>query len=126
MSRVITLTQTAGFTTASHSIDPSDELDYVIDLSALLETGEQFTSVAIAVDAASAVLGFSIPTTGEYALVEVDDSHIRIWPKISSIWQNNAIYSASGTTCKFEITAETNSAPSRTWQKSVQIPVSQK
>lgn len=124
--RVIELSRTNGFTAASHSVDPTDELDFVVDLTELLEVGEAFSSVAIAVTPTSTALGFTIPGSGEYAPETVTNSTIRIWPRVALVDQADASWAGSGATCRFEITAETDSVPPRTWQRTAQITVMQK
>lgn len=124
--RVIVLSRSSGFASATHSIDPTEVKDYVIDLSPLLEPGEQFATVEIDVEAASTTRGFGIPETGSYAVAEVDDSHIRIWPQIDLGQQGAQAWAASGTVCRFEVTAVTNSLPPRKWQRTAQITVAEK
>lgn len=124
--RMIVVSRSSGFTAAAHTLDPTDVLDFEVDLAALLEANEEFTTIDIAVTATSAALGFTIPGSGGYAPVEVSDSRIRIWPQIAAEDQSDVIWANAGVACRFEITAETDSVPPRTWQRTAQITVAQK
>lgn len=121
--RTITLSRGVGPTSAGHSIDPTDELDFVINLSPLLETGEQFTSVVLYTLPTAEVQGFEIPATGEYAASEIDHAHVLFWPRIDLAEQTSSAWSGQGTSCGFEVTAQTDSIPPRVWQRTVLIRV---
>jgi hypothetical protein len=123
-SRTITLTPTGATASAQQILDPSDILDFVLDLEQLLGAGEQFTSLNLDVVPASAALGFQILEDAPYAPEEIDDSHVRIWPSIGVSSRNLSAWT-SGTSCSIEVTATTNSVPPRTWQKTVSIRVAQ-
>lgn len=124
--RVITVSRSSGFTSAAHSLDPYDRLDYELNLAPLLETGEQFETIAIAVLPSATLLGFSIPTTGEYAAALVSNARVRIWPQIAEAQQNADVWNGTGTACALEVSAITNSEPPRLWQRTLRVPVAQK
>ena len=124
--RIIRLTRSAGFTVAGHVLDPRDRLNFLVDLSALLEEGETFATVTLSVLPSSAILGLSIPTSGLYALRAVDDHLIQIWPTIAGATQESAVWSGQGALCSFEIAGTTDSAPARDWQRTVSIRVAQR
>lgn len=124
--RIIALTRSAGFVTASHVVDPYDVLNFKLDLSALLEEDEAFVSATLEVLPAAALLGFSIIDAGQYAPQQIDDSHILIWPQIAAPNQANAAWAGQGSDCGFEITMITDSTPPRKWQRTVNIRWAQK
>ncbi|WP_375291814.1 hypothetical protein [Qipengyuania sp.] len=124
--RIIRLTRSGGFTVAGHVLDPANQLNYLLDLSALLEDGENFTTVSLAVLPASAALGFSIPSTGTYQARQVDDRHIAIWPTIDPAKVNAQTWAGQGAACSFEVTASTDSDPQRSWQQTVSIRMAQR
>jgi len=124
--RIIVLSRANGFAQATHAIDPYDVLNYLVDLSSLLEADEGFDSVDIAILPASAVQGFTIPESGPYQSTEVDDRHILIWPQIGEGNQGSAAWAGKGTTCGFEVSATTTSTPPRRWQRTVLIRVAQR
>ena len=124
--RIIKVARNAGFTVASHALDPSDELNYLLDISALLEEGEAFSAVTLSVLPASSTLGLSIPSTGRYSARQVDDRHIAIWPKISDNKRDAQSWAGQGTVCSFEIAGVTDSDPERRWQRTLGIRVAQK
>jgi hypothetical protein len=107
-SRTITLTPTGAAASAQQTIDPTDVLDFVLNLEQLLAEGEQFTSLNLAVVPASAALGFQILEATPYAPEEIDDSHVRIWPSIDPSSRNLSAWQG-GTSCSNEVTATTDS-----------------
>jgi hypothetical protein len=125
-SRRLSFTPSASSVTASQQHDPTDVLDYELNLSGLLAEDEEFTSATIAVVPASSALGFGILTTPPYAPEEIDDSHIRIWVTVEAGSRGLSAWSGQGTLCSFEVTAVTNSEPPRTWQRTGSIRVAQK
>lgn len=124
--RVIRMSRTSGFVTAGHVLDPADQLNYLLDLSALLEDAENFALVTLAVLPASAALGFSIPSSGAYAARQVDDRHVAIWPTIDPARKNAQGWAGQGAACNFEITMTTDSLPPRSWQRTASIRVAQR
>lgn len=125
-SRTITFTPSGSSFAASQQLDPTDVLDFVLNLSPLLENDEQFNAVSIVVLPAAVALGFTILTTAPYEPEEVDDSHIRIWATVDEASRSLSAWSGQGTICSFEVTGVTDSNPSRTWQRTGSIRVAQK
>ena len=124
--RIIRLSRNAGFTVARHVLDPYDKLNFEIDMSALLEEEESFTSVEFFISAASALLGFTIPSSGAYAPFEKDHSHLILWPQIVASKIDAATWSGQGRLCNFEMTMQTDSTPPRKWQRTISISVAQR
>lgn len=106
------------------AMDPSDKVDYIVDLTPLLQVGESFTSVTLSVLAESALLGFQIETDPPYAPSEFEPGKVRIWASVQSASQNAAGW-ASGVACGIEFTSVTNSSPPRHYQRTVSIQVVQ-
>lgn len=111
---------------ARESIDPSDVLDFVVDLSALLEEGEEFAAISFTVMPEASALGFRVMTEAPYAPLEVDHSHLRLWVTIAEGSRDLAAWNGGGTSCLVEFTATTNSVPARTWQRTIAMRVAQR
>ncbi|GEM_PF-1571144 len=108
------------------TIDPADIVDFIIDLSPLLEAGEEFATITFAVPPESAALGFRVMTEAPYAPLEIDDSHLRIWVSVEPGSAALPAWNGSGTVCAIEFTATTDSTPPRQHQRTIAIRVAQK
>lgn len=125
--RTIKLSRTGAAPTATQQLDPSDKLDFLLDLSALLQgTEEAFAGVTIIVVPASAALGFTILSTAPYQPQEVTNSKIRFWATIDEASRGLADWNRQGVACSFEITATTDSEPPRVYQRTASIKVGQR
>lgn len=124
--RVVRLTKTSAFLTAAFSIEPTDTLNFELDCRQLLESGEWFASISLAILPTAAALGFTIPGTGPLGLAEIEPGRIQFWPTIADPEQAASAWSGQGTSCGFEVTAITDSEPARRWQRTVLIRVVQK
>ena len=123
--RIIKLTRGGSLATAAQAIDPYNALDYVLDMSELLENGEQFAVATLEVMPAASLLGFTIDQAGQYGVEQIDDSHILIWPRIAEPDHANAAWAGQGSSCSFEISMTTDSVPPRKWQKTAAVRVAQ-
>ena len=109
---------------AAEAIDPSDIVDFEIDLSAVLDPDETFDAIAFAVMPESVLLGFTILDAAPHQPVEVADARLRIWVSVDQPYHDKVEWRGSGTLCGIEFTARTNK--SRTWQRTVAIRVIEK
>jgi len=125
-SRTIVLTQAGTSFVAAQSIDPSDMLDYMIDLSAMLTEGEQFSTLSLVILPSAVAQGFTVLSTPPYHPEEIDNSHVRIWVTIDGASRSLPAWSGQGTNCSFELTATTNSTPPRVFQRTASIRVTQR
>lgn len=126
VERVIRLTKTSAFVTAAFSIDPTDVLNFELNLTGLLEQGEAFASITIALLPASVVQGFDVPGSGPFGVAEIAPGRLQFWPIIDLAEQARAAWAGQGTSCGFEVLGETDTTPPRRWQRTVQIRVVQK
>jgi len=124
-SRTVTLTPTGSIPSAQQYLDPSDVLDFVLDMSSLLASGEQFSQVDLRVTATSALQGFEVMEDAPYQAVPLDNGRIRIWVTVA-IEKRDAQQWTKSASCQIEVTAVTNSEPARTWQRTAQIAVGQR
>lgn len=109
---------------AEAPMDPSDKVDYMIDMTDLLEAGEAFTDMEISVMAESALLGFQIETAAPYQPVEIGNGKVIVWASVAAPQQNSAGWSA-GILCGVEVSAITDSSPPRHYQRTATIQVIQ-
>lgn len=108
----------------TETMDPTDIVDFEIDIAPILETGEGVTTHTEAIPTESALLGLQIKTTGGYA-TSLTGTILRIWLGISSAEQANAAF-VDGVTLPIEITITTNSTPPRVKQRTVAVTVIQR
>lgn len=125
-ARTIRFTQNGTSFIAAQALDPTDILDYELDLSALLDDDEAMASVTLVVVPAAAALGFELLSDPPYEPEEVDNSHIRVWANVDVASRGLSAWSGSGTLCSIEITATTDSTPPRVWQRTAKIRVAQR
>lgn len=126
-ARRIVFTQAGAPASASQTLDPSDVLDFIMDLTAIPdEPAEDFASVTMVVVPSSAALGFQILSAVPYLPEEVGNGEIRIWATIDGPSRGLAAWAGQGTLCNIEVTATTDSAPPRTYQRTGSIRVAQK
>lgn len=111
---------------SGETIDPSDIADFVIDLSPMLEEGEQFAAITFTLPPETDALGFRVLTEAPYAPFEIDDSHLRIWVTVDEASRNSEAWNSSGTVCAIEFSAITDSVPAREWQRTIAIRVAQR
>jgi hypothetical protein len=125
-ARIIPLTQAGSMVVAAQTLDPTDVLDYVLNLDSITEPSEDFASINLAVVAGSAALGFTILNDAAYAPEELSDSRVRIWVSIEEADRGLSAWAGQGTVCSIEVTATTDSIPPRVFQRTAGIRVAQK
>ena len=103
------------------SMDPYDVVDYVADVSGMLEAGEAVASFNLLVPAESALLGFELKTSGGYATT-LTNSELRFWASINATKQTDPAF-ISGATIPVEINITTNSTPPRKKQRTLAVKV---
>lgn len=109
--------------TAREPIDPSDRLDFVVDMSALLEPGEKFAVISFTVMPEAVALGFRIIAQGPHAPVALDDSKLRLWATVDPAYRTLAAWNGGGAACLVEFTGSTDSIPARDWQRTIAMRV---
>lgn len=110
---------------ANETIDPADIVDFVVNMTKLLEDGEEFSSMLIEAYPESAALGFRILSVAPYAPVALSNGRVRIFVTVQLANQEDAVF-AQGKSMGVKVTAVTNSAPTRQYQRSAAIPVGQR
>ena len=105
-------------------MDPTDIVDYEIDLGPLLETGEVVATHTETVPTESVLLGLEIKTTGGY-ITTLTGNILKIWLGVLLAEQANSAF-VDGVTLPIEITITTNSTPLRKKQRTVAVKVIQR
>lgn len=108
---------------AEDVMDPADIVDYVIDLSPLLDEGESFSQIDFAVMPESVLLGLGILTVAPHEPEEFQPGQMRIWVTVDASSRADTAWQGEGSPCGIEFTATTDR--SRTFQRTVAIKVLQ-
>jgi len=116
--RTITFTKLGGNFAPQQQLDPTDVMDFLLNLTPLLDESEAFLSVDIRVVAQSQLHGFIIMDEAPFAPVVVGNGRVQIWCTIKPENRNSSQW-AKGTLCQVEVTATTTLQ--RTWQRTAQI-----
>lgn len=106
-------------------MDPSDTVDYTIDLSSaesLLEGGELIASYTLTPLPDAQLLGFTIINSGEYLDSIVDGNKITFWCRVEEANRTDPEY-VQGYDMGIELTIVTNSTPPRIKQRTYVINV---
>lgn len=105
-------------------MDPTDLVDYEIALASLLQAGEGFATVSLALLPESAALGFQIAEgVGRETVYDPGTKTVRLWASVAPADYGRTEWNGAGTTVAMEVTAVTNSTPSRRYQRTCTIPV---
>ena len=118
--RTINILPTGGFPTAAQQLGTAEVMDFLLDLTSLLDADERFASIELRVAAASQLQGFELLQSPPYAPVVVENGQVRVWPTIDPANRTEARWQ-KGQPCQIEVTAVTTSVPPRTWQGTAQI-----
>lgn len=119
----------------SETMDPHEVLDFVIDLTNLLEPAETVAdgewTLVIPIEGAG--LGLDIMSGGgrDPALTDgtgsvAEDMGIVFWLTIEDADQDDAIFDGAGTTIPLRVHAPTNSTPQRERERTVKVKVAQR
>lgn len=115
------------------TMDPSEELDWIADLSTMLEQGEAAESYTVELSPEAIDAGLVIMTGSgrDHHLItgaddRADNTAILLWLKIAPASQEDPMFSGSGTAFPIEVTFLTNSVPSRKRQRTYVLRVAQR
>lgn len=109
----------------SSVMDPSDLVDYKIDLSgadSILESGELISSFTITVLSEGTAVGFVVENTAPYAPVVANGNTITLWFSVASANRSDPAFEA-GVDIPIELEIVTNSSPSRRKQRTFVVTV---
>ena len=109
----------------TQTMDPSDLLDYMIDLSTLpsiLEEGELIDNYTLTVLSEGVAVGFQIESTGAYIPVIENGNKITFWVSVEESQRNNPAFVA-GMLVPIELEFTTTSSPPRRKQRTFVITV---
>jgi len=105
------------------SIDPYDIKDFKLDLSPMLEPGENIAAHTLVLLSESLLMGLVLGT-GLYQKV-LNGNILTLWFSIDPTMQDNPVFN-NGVTLPMEISITSDSTPARKTQRTVAIKVVQK
>jgi hypothetical protein len=104
-------------------MDPSDVVDYKIDLSAMLDTGDNVADYSVVVLPDALLLGLVL---GNGVRAPVLKSNIlQLWFSIDPTYKSNPLF-VGGVTLPLELTVLSDAVPSRTRQRTFAVRVVQR
>lgn len=106
-------------------MDPSDIVDYAVDLTTLLDTNEGIASYSVILLSEAELLGLVIGT-GSRSPQLIEGTKLRIWFSILQDYQQNAAFSGQGASLPIQITIDTTSSPARRKQRTLVVKVQQR
>ncbi len=112
----------------TQTMDPSDLVDYQIDLSgtpSLLESGELIDDYTLTVLSEGVAVGFQIEEDPPYAPTLTTGNKITFWASVDIASRNNAAYT-TGLDIPIELEITTTSTPARRKQRTFVIKVEHK
>lgn len=104
------------------SMDPYDIVDYTVDVTNLLESGEGVAGYTLALPAESVLLGLSLGAD-EYTST-ISNNVIRMW--LSTTKPNDAAFDGTGAILPIELTVTTTANPPRKKQRTLAVKVIQR
>ena len=108
------------------SLDPHEELDFLLDCGPLLESGEEIVGYTLTVLAEGVALGLTIMSgSGRDHELVGNNRAVRFWATIDAAYKSNAGFAGSGTSLPLEIALVTNSDPARIRNRTFLIEVAQ-
>ena len=108
------------------TLDPHEELDFVVSLAGLLEEGELIASYILVILPEAVALGLEFMTgTGRDHALRVDKRAIDFWLSIDDAFKSDPAFDGGGVALPMEVTVVTTSIPSRTRTRTFLIQVAQ-
>lgn len=114
------------------TLDPHEELDFIINASGLLEVGEEISSYTLTPLAEAVALGLTIMSGSgrDHALITgdavySDNTAIRLWLEIADLDEADVAFDGQGVSLPIEVELVTNSIPARTRQRTILVKVAQ-
>lgn len=106
------------------SMDPSDVVDFQIDCTSVLETGESIASFTFTANADATLLGLTVGTGA--SAPAISGNIVTVWLSVSDTYKDNIAFDGVGVTLPLTLTITTNSTPPRKKQRTVAVMVAQK
>lgn len=115
------------------SMDPAEELDWIADLSSMLEADEAAESYTIELSPEAIDAGLTIMTGSgrDHELItgdpgRPDNTAVLVWLKVDPTSQTDPMFDGAGTSFPIEVTFITNSVPSRKRQRTYVLRIAQR
>lgn len=118
----------------SEPMDPAEEMDWVADLSSMLEVGEGAEAgytIELSPEALDAGLFIMTGSGRTHHLItgdpsRTDNSAILVWLAVDPGSQTDPMFEGAGTSFPIEVTFQTNSLPSRKRQRTYVLRIAQR
>jgi hypothetical protein len=110
----------------STPLDPSEELDYLVPLTPILEIGEAAETYSLVLLPEAVALGLTIMNGDDrdHKLVQANAA-ISFWLTIDPALRGDLLFEGGGTALPMEVTITTSSEPPRIRQRTFLVPVVQ-
>jgi hypothetical protein len=106
-------------------LDPSEIIDYTVDLTPLLATGEGVASFTVIPYSESALVGLTVGVSS-YAPTIDANKILTVWLSIASAKQTDPAFSGTGSQLPLELSFTTTSIPPRKRQRTLLVQVAQR
>jgi len=107
------------------TLDPNEELDFLVPLAPVLEPGEEIASYTLELLPEAVALGLTIMTgSGRDHALALENTAIYFWLNIDPDFIGNAAFDG-GIALPMQVTAITNSDPARKRQRTFLVSVVQ-
>lgn len=107
----------------AQSLDPQEELDWLVSLEQLLQPGEDAASYSLDLLPEAVALGLTIMQGDGRDHHMIDNRTILFWAEIDEDYEADPAFNGGGITLPMEVTIVTNSYPPRKRNRTFLIPV---
>ncbi len=110
----------------TNTLDPNEEMDFLLNCSGLLEAGETIDSYTLTVLSEGVALGLTIMTgDGRDHAANGAATGVDLWLTIDDAYKTNAAFEGAGIALPLHINIVTNSLPARTRDRTFLVQVAQ-
>ncbi len=107
----------------AETLGPYDTVEFNVNATPLLESGEAISSYSVTVPTESSLLGLTVNTTGGYT-TSITSNVIKFWLSIDVAHQTDSAFTtAGGVKLPLEISVTTDSTPARKKKRTVAVTV---
>lgn len=111
----------------AEAMDPAEVLDFLFDLSAVLEADELIDDFMLTMSAEGAALGLGVQSEPDRAAQLVEgDKAVQLWLAVAEPFRNDPAFAGDGIRIGIELRAITNALPPRTRERTFALTVRQR
>ena len=108
------------------AMDPAELLDFVFDLSGVLEPDEAIEAFAMTMSAEGAALGLLIETGARAPLLIENARAVQLWFAVAPAMRTDAAFTGEGVRIGIELRATTNASPPRVRERTFALTLRQR